>query len=433
MNVDPARPEGDDEPVEFTLLRPVDIARERTQMCEGALDYNAAALNAMMDALYGEALSNTVGVERHLVWARALKRHMRACELLLIETDLLSHAMAEIETMSDEQLSALPPLPERTIVAFESPLRIRVLEQGVLAYNIVSVLVPFEPSDLPIKSLYGTAFVAYARLSDRKRVASDDREERRILGDLSASGQVWLPSFVGEMEAPITESDVSLGDVLRLALARAGEPRTQTLPRPIQQAAEGAGVKRPYRRAVRIIDLARGTAPIEASERGASDRMIGVSFEVGGHWRRYRDEEGEVVKKIWIKSYPKGEGLPPKAPSEKVKVARDPEGTRFTMVDRAEYERILQAVPGVPADLPMGPWYLVSTLSRHDREAMGYPEPHSCIVCGTGIQVQHRTYYELISYVDNDRWLHATMHRPCAAVLARDRFPDLDFIDDALL
>lgn len=433
MNDDPARPGDEDEPVEFTLLRPVDIARERAQMCESDPDYNAAALNAMMDALYGEALSNTVGVERHRVWARALKRHMRACELLLIQTDLLSHAMAEIETLSDEQLSQLPPLPERTIVAFESPLRIRVLEQGVVAHNVVSVLVPFEPSDLPIKSLYGTAFVAYARMSDRKLVASDDREERRILGDLSASGQVWLPSFVGEMEAPIAESDVSLGDVLRLALARASEPRLQTLPRPIQQAAEGAGVKRLSRRSVRIIDLARGTEPIEASERGASDRTIGVSFEVGGHWRRYRDADGEVVKKIWIKSYPKGEGLPPKTPDEKVKVARDPEGTRFTMVGLDEHKRILQAVPAAPADLPMGPWYLVTTLSRHDREALGYPKPRACTVCGTSIQVQQRTYYELIGYGEDDRWYHATMHRTCAAVLARDRFPDLDFIDDALI
>lgn len=433
MNADSARPEGEDEPVEFTPLRPVDIARERVQMCDSSLDYNAAALQGMMDSLYGEALSDTVGVERHLVWARALKRHMRACELLLMQTDLLGHAMAEIETMSDEHLSELPPLPERTIIAFESPLRIRVLQQGILEHNIVSVLVPFDPSDLPIKSLYGTAFVAYARLSDRKRVASDDIEERRILGDLSASGQVWLPSFVGEMEASITESDVSLGDVLRLALARAAEPRMQTLPRPIQQAAEGAGVKRPYRRAVRIIDLARGTEPIEASERGASDRTIGVSFEVGGHWRHYRNTEGEVVKKIWIKAYPKGEGLPPKAPDEKVKVARDPEGTRFTMVDRDEYERILQAVPAVTADLPMGPWYLVSTLSRHDREAMGYPEPNSCEVCREPIRVRQRVYYELIGFGEDTRWHHATMHRTCAHVLAQGRFPDLDFIDDALI
>lgn len=432
MNDDPARPEDGHEPVEFTSFRPVDIARERAQMCASALDYNAAALNAMMDNLYGEALSNTLGVERHLVWARALKRHMRACELLLIESDLLSHTVAEIETMSDEQLSELPPLPERTIVAFEGPMRVRVIEQGILAHNVISVLVPFEPSDLPIKSMYGTAFVAYARLSDRKLVASDDLEERRILGDLSASGQVWLPSFVGEMEAPITESDVSLGDVLRLALARASEPRTQTLPRPIQQAAVNAGIKRPYRRSVRVIDLARGTEPIEASERGASDRTIGVSFEVGGHYRHYRDAEGEVVRKIWIESYPKGEGLPPKPPNEKVKVARDPEGTRFTMVDRAEHERIVEAVSAVPDDLPMGPWYLVSTLSRHDREALGYPETEPCTVCRGPIRVQQRTYYELIARSEDDPWYHATMHRTCAAVLARDRFPDLDFIDNAL-
>lgn len=48
------------------------------------------------------------------------------------------------------------------------------------------------------------------------------------------------------------------------------------------------------------------------------------SWQVRGHWRRYRDESGEVIKKVWIEPHTRGPGKKKKRPDDKTyKIRRD--------------------------------------------------------------------------------------------------------------
>jgi hypothetical protein len=348
----------------FTSMRQVDFARERTAMCGADITDVTATLGSVLASLYGEAAAD-LDLHQTLQMAVQLRQQMQRCRLLLVQHDLIEISKAAITAMDATELAALddlPPLPEETIFAFERPRMFKCTNpynRNETFTKGLSIIVPFDPTDFPFESVHHeefTGYVGYLRLVDQERIFADvpqiesrwgDFDTRRELASFRRKREMWLPSLINELDAAFEGETVTIEKMLRLALARAGEQRSTTVPRGIQRAAEGVGVRRQSYRSVLTIEL-----PAPAQEHGDAEptgRTISCEFDVGhewryvtdengnnvfdadgnkrreyGHWRRFRDTDGNVIKKVWVKQYPKGKGKPRKPDAEAVTVAREP-------------------------------------------------------------------------------------------------------------
>lgn len=378
MNADPARPEVPHVSVDptsadyfqyFTTMGPTAFARERALMCKSALGINAGLLRSILFSLFGED-ADAVSPEQMIAWADYMRERMQACDLLMFKHDLLNRSEHAWERMSKEQLEQLPPLPTDTIFGFERPRFLDVVNRatGEVVSRPVSIVVRYESQGMPFEDVLtdGTPFhgyTAYSRLIDQEQLYSnpntrylfemrdaknepvDPAGALKQIAHMRQQTLMWPPTLIDELEAPLDEEGRTLGDFLRVALARAAEGRAEPIPREVQRKAKSAGVKRWYFPPVRTLELEVEDPPAPQRASGEpTERTINWEFKVGhtwdwapdehgelvwqpGHWRRYRDADGNVVKRVFIKQYTKGEGKPPKPKVETVTIARDPDAT----------------------------------------------------------------------------------------------------------
>lgn len=436
----------------FTAMRPVDFARERAAMCASDILDNTAGLDSLLFTLYGHQ-ANEIDVHQTLKWARHLRDRMQRCHLLLIKHDLAGHCADEIEAMSEIELAALserlPPLPEDVIFGFEKPRLFRCpnpYKPGESVTKAMSIVVPFDPADMPFHSprndVNFTGYTGYLRLADQERVYADAPpadarfDAQAEIASLRRKRQLWLPSLVNELDAVFEGNTVTVENHLRLAIARAVEGGATTVPKGIQREAGAAGVGRRTLRSVRTIELSPDAPPVVPRRGEPTGRTIGWEFGVGrdwryvtdehgnqvkefGHWRRYRDGDGNVTNEVWVRRYTKGKGKPRKPDTDAVLVARDPQTPRTVRLRSGDIERLAQAMPD---DFPMGPWY-------RERYHPSYTL-RPCCLCHQAIESGHRLFYQLVAA--SGTWEDATLHPTCAQTLERVRFPGLDLIHGAL-
>lgn len=342
----------------FSSMRPVDFARERAIVCGSDIVHNTGALDALLFGLYGNDAED-IDIRQTLKWAEHLRRRMQRSRLLLIKHELMEHSTNAIEEMSGQEraeLDELPPMPDETVFGFERPRVFRVGDphnRYEPRNKVASVIVPFDPAGLLFTGTdVGTSYTGYARLVDQEAIWRDTDEDhlvegKPLPGSDARSGlaafrqrrQLWVPSMVNEMQ--VSDDQVSMDRLLRLALHRAAEGASTTIPGKMQRTAESAGVTRRWGRTVHTVELSPDAPQLRTSPSDPTGRTIHCEFEVGtdwryitdedgrqvrqyGHWRRFRDADGTEIKRVFVKRYTKGEGKPRKPDTEAVIVAREP-------------------------------------------------------------------------------------------------------------
>lgn len=337
------------EPLEWLHpLGQTDFYREHQGMQRARSHHTSDGLLRHLRELYGDqealALGKLQPQALMLAGSRA-RRMLRESDLLLIKFEVLEaaeNALRQLVKAEDNEFD-FAPLPDNTVFGFELPMEFRVprawhknpcrrcRERGhcpgtlftlmsVVAPCPFNVLLPGARNDQPV-------FIGYSRLADQIRAFEFDprpHDGRAVehLRRFEQEGVHWQVCAWEPMDEPLDGNGISMRQLLQASLALGSQPR----PYPVARSGAGGGSGAHSAPQVQTVELAR--SPRKPVQHPGTGKPLEYQSTTKGHWRRYRDADGNLIKEKWIEGYTRA-GDKPKRPPEaqrgRVRVARLPQ------------------------------------------------------------------------------------------------------------
>jgi len=329
-------------------LGQTDFYREHQAMQRARSHHTSDGLLRNLRELHGDqealALGKLQPQALMLAGSRA-RRMLRDSELLLIKFDVLEAAETALREMVKVEDGGFDfaPLPERTVFGFELPMEFRIPRSGHKTpcrrcrerercpgtlFTLMSIIAPCPFNTL----LPGTAhqypvFIGYSRLADQisgVHIAPPRSSDGRVLEkmrEFEKEGVWWQVCAWQPMDEPLDSNGISMRLLLQAALALGSQPR----PYPAADRTSGSGSGGHSAPQVQTVELAH--SPRKPVKHPGTGTPLQYQSETKGHWRRYRDAEGNVLREKWIDGFTRGDTLPKRPPGEqrgKVRVARLP-------------------------------------------------------------------------------------------------------------
>lgn len=314
-----------------TRFGQVTFADERAKMVSIDPGLLRTTLHHYMSFSYGPSKASTV-TQQTTALTHYLINRLRTSPLTLIKNDAWQRCQRGIPRTKPENLAALPPVPSSDVFALEQPYIFDLTGAfGEMANMTLSVIVPFigtenehlpfDPGDRDGRNM----FIGFGRLTDQAHVYGDQMppDQRHTLRQSLRHNLVWAPTLIFPMDEPLNtdEPSLTMDHWLRTVLHRASIPVEHTVPKRDSDRARAAGVSKSTARRVRTVEL----RPRRGDHNTGTGRTINWQFDVTGHDRHYRDEDGNIIRTVTIEPYTKGRGKPKMPKTPRVTVARDNE------------------------------------------------------------------------------------------------------------